>query len=82
MAAGSRDRLYNAVLNTIFHDVRMTYDVDGNVEYIGRTINHKEPTTAETWEIWKLTYDVNGNLTRMEGPLLGAWDNRASLDWA
>ena len=37
-------------------------------------------TDDDMWAISKLTYSGN-DLIRVEGPLTGAWDDRASLDW-
>jgi hypothetical protein len=34
----------------------------------------------DQWEIWKYTYS-DGNKVREEGPLPGAWNNRAGLKW-
>jgi hypothetical protein len=33
------------------------------------------------WRIWKFTWDMNGNPAMIEGPVLGPWDDRASLGW-
>ena len=75
-----RDRLTIAVLGGIWHDVRMDYDVEGNVVYMAKHETHNIATTNEDWEVWKYTYDT-GKCTRIEGPLRGAWDDRATLAW-
>ena len=52
----------------------------GKKEYKGThsTIN---PSTADAnWTIMKYSYSGN-DLTIEQGPLVGAWDNRASLAW-
>ena len=79
--SGIQDRLTIAVLGGIWKDVRFDYGT-GDLDYRGCNITHKAATDEETWEIWKFTYDVSNNVTRIEGPLSGSWDNRASLDWA
>lgn len=59
------------------------YDYSGSdLIYIGLNESHNEPQTKETWYIWKLTYDVNGEITRKEGPIVAAWDERTSQRWA
>ena len=78
--SGIQDRLTIAVLGGIWKDVRFDYGT-GDLDYRGCNITHKAATDEETWSIWKYTYS-SGNLTRIEGPLSGSWDNRASLDWA
>jgi hypothetical protein len=58
------------------------YDYDGSNQMIYHGI-HETPgaaTSDGTWLIWKLTY-TSTNLTRIQGPLKGSWDNRASLAW-
>ena len=50
----------------------------GNIDYIGRSLTHKSSDML----IWKYSFDASDNITRIEGPLMGTWANRASLDWA
>lgn len=78
---GIRDRQTIAILNSYFKDTRMDYDGSGNLIYWGVNFVHKNDTAATDWEIRKYTYGANG-ITRIEGPLKGAWDDRATLDWA
>ena len=75
-----RDRLTIAVLGGIWHDVRMEYDVSDLLIYKGTHEKHDMPDTDTDWEIWKYTYDGT-NVTRIEGPLRGAWHDRATLSW-
>lgn len=59
------------------------YDYSGSeLIYIGMTVQHDSPEYKENWSIWKLTYDVNGEITRKEGPFVSSWDNRTNLNWA
>ena len=51
-----------------------------NVDYIGRHTDHDAATTDKAWVIRKLIYSGN-DLVRIEGPLMGAWDDRAALGW-
>ena len=57
------------------------YDASDNMIYFGKheEIDHEE--SAGGWKITKYTWD-GGNLIMIEGPLIGTWTGRASLDWA
>jgi len=76
---GSRTELLleDAVYQKRLYD----YDASDNLIYIGKHehIHHDEGTTG--WKIWKNTWD-GGNKIMTEGPLIGTWTRRASLDWA
>jgi hypothetical protein len=74
------DRLTIAILKGIWHDQRLFYDVSGNIIYKCCHEMHKAPTADETWEVWKFTW-VGTNCTRIEGPLKGSVDGRATLAW-
>jgi YD repeat-containing protein len=43
----------------------MAYDDDGNIEYIGKSAAGTAQTTA-AWQIQKITYDDNGNITSID----------------
>lgn len=60
-------------------DRRFAY-TSGQLNYIGRHPNSNVPTSNPHWLIWKVTWSGN-NITRIQGPLEGKWDNRASLAW-
>lgn len=63
-------------------DQRFDY-TSGNLDYLGRSLIHKASTSESTlWWIWKYSFDGSDNLTRIEGPLTGNWDDRAALAWA
>ena len=63
------------------NSLRFAYDVDNNLEYVGiNTVNGIDETLL-TWQILKLVYS-GGNLSYVEGPITGAWDNRTLLDWS
>ena len=80
--AGVLDREQRIALDGFWGDIRYEYDGSGNVIYKGATIFHKAATDTEVWVVWKYTYDVSDNVTRIEGPLAGTWDGRASLEWS
>jgi len=61
-------------------DKRLEYS-SGNLVYRGYNTTNKASTSAQDWHIWKYTWS-SGDLTRIQGPLVGTWDGRASLDWA
>lgn len=60
--------------------IRMEYSGD-NLIYRGINKVHKAATNSATWIVYKYTY-TGTDLTMIEGPLIGTWDGRASLDWA
>ncbi len=63
-----------------FKDQRFQYS-GSDLIYIGYHTDHKAPESDENWYIWKCTYDGSNNLLRQQGPLIGAWENRTTLDW-
>ena len=77
---GILDRLQIITAGGYFLDQLFDY-TSGNLDYKGINESHKAATSATNWLIWKYTWSDSNN-TRIEGPLEGAWDNRASLDWA
>jgi len=60
-------------------DRRYDY-TSGNLDYLGKNVAIAG-TTSDDWQIFKFTYDGSGNVTRMQGPLVGTWDGRAALGW-
>ena len=70
----------NVSLGTFWQDIRYEYDA-GNLIYAGKHYKHDADTADTKWEIWKYTYDATPDIIRLEGPLVGAWDDRASLTW-
>ena len=62
-------------------DKQYEYDESGNCIYKGfhTTVNAGADTAGRY--IWKYTYDVNGYSTRVQGPLIGTWTNKANLGW-
>jgi hypothetical protein len=76
-----RDRLTIAVLGGIWHDQKFDYDISSNLIYRGLHEMHKIGDSNTEWEIWKYTYNVGNNVTRIEGPLRGSWTDRAALAW-
>jgi len=61
--------------------VRLSYDGDENLEYVGFNTIDGIDETLETWQVLKLVYAAD-TLSYVEGPLVGAWDSRTSLDWS
>jgi hypothetical protein len=66
-------------LGAYWRDVRMEFSPDGLI-YRGANYFHNAETSDTNWEIWKYSHS-GGNMVRIEGPLPGSWDNRATLDW-
>jgi hypothetical protein len=68
----------------INEEVRFDYGVrvDGNPEYVGRA-PQGTLSSDDTWIIKKMEYDLTAaaRLVRMQA-LIGAWDDRATLNWS
>ena len=60
-------------------DQRFEYSA-GDLIYKGFNTTHKAAVGATTWYIWKFTW-VGADCTRIEGPLVGAWNNNSGLAW-
>ena len=54
----------------------------GNLDYFGKHLQVTGATSDDQWHILKFTYDGSGNLTDIQGPLVGVWDDRATLGWS
>jgi hypothetical protein len=74
-----RDRQTIAVLGGIWHDQKFDYAGGSNLIYRGVHEMHNISEDDTNWEVWKYTYDIGNNVTRIQGPLRGSWTNRASL---
>jgi hypothetical protein len=53
---------------------------DANTIYIGAHKDQGAATDDSNWRVWKITLSA-GNPTDKER-IIGAWDSRATLDWA
>ena len=58
------------------------FDYTANVlTYLGKTLIHKASTSeGELWWIFKVNW-TGVDMTDVEGPLVGNWDDRTTLDW-
>lgn len=63
-------------------DMRFDFDASGNPEYIGKNMSATASTTDTGWVIWRYTFDGSGDISRIQGPLRGAWDSRTALAWS
>ena len=67
-------------LNSYWRQKQLAYDASDNLEYIGFHSQGDVLTSDGNWVVWKLVY-TGDNLTSIEGPITGVWDDRATLDW-
>ena len=66
---------------TYWKDAMFDY-TSGDLDYKGLSVTHKAATDAgDLWYVWKYTW-VGTNPTRIEGPIIGNWDDRAGMAWA
>jgi len=79
-AAGILQRDALIALDAYWRIKRFAYDGSGNLEYMGCNALLTANTSDATWAIWKYTYSGT-NVTIIEGPITGIWDNRATLAW-
>ena len=63
-----------------WRDVRMEYS-SGDIVYMGTHRQNNAGTDDPNWAVTKYTYDSSG-IVRIQGPLPGAWDDRAGLAWS
>jgi hypothetical protein len=73
------DPIHKLLSESYWHDAKYAYSA-GDVIYIGKHADHDAATSDGSWYVWKLTWAA-GDLTRKEGPLIGAWDDRTTLGW-
>ena len=66
--------------NNYWKDKRFAFDGSDNLIYLGVNRESKASEAEGTWLISKFTW-TGTNLTRIQGPLSGAWNNRTTLDW-
>lgn len=76
---GVKDRRTIVAMGAYWKDQRWDYTNNLPV-YRGVHYLHNAPTDNTNWEIWKYSYSGT-DLTNIQGPLSGAWDDRASLGW-
>ena len=80
LAVGGLKTLKDVIgLKAFWRDIRMEYS-GRDLIYRGVHYLHNPDTSESSWEIWKYTWDGR-NLVRLEGPLPGVWDDRATLTW-
>jgi len=73
-------KTYEMNRKTVVQDNRYEYDGSDHMIYHGIHDTASVATSDGLWLIWKYTW--TGTLvTRIQGPLKGSWDNRASLPW-
>jgi hypothetical protein len=77
---GIRDREQQCILGVWWKDQRFAYTDANLLEYKGCHAEHDAADTDENWVVWKYTYSTT-YVVRIEGPLVGAWHDHATLAW-
>lgn len=81
----SYDELTGEIKPTSYYEdnwkVRRFDYVSGDLIYKGFHEIIGASTSDKNWRIFKYTWDAEGNPTMIEGPVIGSWDDRASLGW-
>lgn len=70
----------DAGINTYWRKKLFDYDINDNMIYYGKHVEHDALDSDTSHMIYKLTYDINNNLIKLQ-ILSGAWDNRTTLSW-
>ena len=76
----------SAVETQCNYSIQVSYDANQNIEYFGKA-NIGTLTSDALWQIKKLSYDSNQNITTVEwadGDIAfnNVWDDRASLSYS
>jgi len=79
-AGGILDRGALIGLHSYWRQKMFAYDVSDNLIYWGFHAQKDALTSDDNWVVWKATY-TGSNLTSIEGPVTGIWDDRATLDY-
>lgn len=69
-----------ALLSQYYEYEQMEYDGNNNPIYLGYHHDIDADDGDTKWWVWKLTWDVNLNCTKIQRQW-GSWTNRASLGW-
>ena len=77
---GTSDRESLVGLDSYWKDQQIEYS-SGLPVYVGRHYRSGRPDGDENWAVWKFTYS-GVDVTRLEGPIVGTWTDRATLGWA
>ncbi len=65
-----------------WRDRKFAYDGSNNLIYYAFSLTPSASTSeGSLWWIYKCTYDVNNNITDIDGPTPGNWDDRAALSY-
>ena len=65
----------------VWLDLRLDF-TSGNLDYKGSSrISVASTSAGDLWYVWKYTWST-GDLVRVQGPIVGNWDDRAALSWA
>ena len=67
------------IAKTYWKDKRFDYS-GADLIYMGVNRDQNASSGDPNWHIWKLTWSGT-SLGRIQGPIIGSWDNRASLGW-
>uniref|UniRef100_A0A6M3JU69 Uncharacterized protein n=1 Tax=viral metagenome TaxID=1070528 RepID=A0A6M3JU69_9ZZZZ len=65
--------------NTYWHSKRYEYS-SGDLIYMATHRAFNADDSDKNWQVYKLTWS-SGDCTRIQGPVVGSWANRASLGW-
>jgi hypothetical protein len=68
--------------NQYWGEMRFAYNAAKDVEYSGVAKTRGASTSSGNhWYVKKYTYNADLNVTRIEGPIEGNWDDRAAMAW-
>ena len=79
-AGGVLDREAQIGLGMFMKKTRVEWDASDLPIYVGSVERHGAGDEESSWAIKKITWS-SGLPILIEGPLTGAWDDRATLNW-
>lgn len=60
-------------------ETRMEYDASNNLKFTGKHKGRGALSSDTGWYITRYFWDASSNLTQKIGPVIGIWNDRASL---
>lgn len=64
---------------TPWNSIEIEYDASDQIKYLGKNKTLSAPVEDKSWYISKFTWNGSGNLTNVNGPVLGKWSERVIL---
>ena len=80
MTYGCFEKLALLGSNGLWGRTKFYYTASDQTEYICSHVS-LVATSVDGWHVWKLSYNADGTVDDIQGPLRGTADGRAALGW-